>query len=35
MSKTYYGFGYAPSESENHFYVIIPKRSEERRVGKV
>ncbi|GAB1432267.1 DUF3780 domain-containing protein [Spirochaetota bacterium] len=25
MTKTYFGFGYNPTESENHFYVIIPK----------
>ena len=25
MSHKYYGFGFDPSESENHFYVIVPK----------
>lgn len=25
MTKAYFGFGYDPTESENHFYVIIPK----------
>jgi len=25
MSNNFYGFGYDPKESENHFYVIIPK----------
>ncbi|NLH45762.1 MAG: DUF3780 domain-containing protein [Acholeplasmataceae bacterium] len=25
MSSTYFGFGYNPAESENHFYVIVPK----------
>lgn len=25
MTTAYFGFGYNPSESENHFYVIIPK----------
>lgn len=25
MTKTYYGFGYDPTESENHFYAIIPE----------
>ena len=27
MSNTYFGFGYDPNESENHFYVIIPKET--------
>lgn len=25
MIKQYFGFGYDPSESENHFYVVVPK----------
>ena len=25
MSSTYFGFGYNPTGSENHFYVIVPK----------
>ena len=25
MSNSYFGFGYDPKESENHFYIIIPK----------
>jgi len=25
MSKNYFGFGYDPTESGNHFYVIVPK----------
>ena len=27
MTKEYYGFGYDPTESENHFYVIVPKEA--------
>ena len=27
MSNTYYGFGYDPKESENHFYVVVPKEA--------
>ena len=25
MERNYYGFGFDPTESENHFYVIVPK----------
>lgn len=25
MKEQYFGFGYDPSESENHFYVVVPK----------
>jgi len=25
MKTKYFGFGYDPTESENHFYVVIPK----------
>ena len=31
MTKTYFGFGYDPTESENHFYMIIPTE----RTGEV
>ena len=27
MSNTYYGFGYDQKESENHFYVVVPKEA--------
>lgn len=27
MSSTYFGFGFDPLESENHFYVVIPKEA--------
>ncbi|MGI6782970.1 MAG: DUF3780 domain-containing protein [Aminivibrio sp.] len=27
MTAPYYGFGYSPSRSDNHFYVIIPKET--------
>ena len=27
MSEKYFGFGYDPTESENHFYVVVPKNA--------
>jgi hypothetical protein len=27
MSNKIFGFGYDPTESENHFYVVIPKEA--------
>ncbi|WP_373486128.1 DUF3780 domain-containing protein [Acetobacterium malicum] len=29
MTKAYFGFGYDPTESENHFYLEIPKETSE------
>lgn len=27
MSEKYFGFGYDPTESENHFFVVVPKNA--------